>query len=587
MEITQPTVLNTGQISSNNDQAKRSDKLINYFLAGYFLLGLALAPFYSTWLIAVGVSSISLAAYYSAKLLLPASSLHQYVLSAVLGIFMAQYIYQMHGMFEMHFFAFIGSAVLITYQKWQLQIPIMLVVLIHHAAFSYLQNSGFSQVYFSQLNEFDVQTFVIHIMLATTIFFICGLWAFQLRKYSDLQVSQAIQMAELRKEAEVLVEREEKNKALKERNNILESIGDAFFAVDRDGTITYWNAMAETLFNREKVEVLGKSLWQLFPKAAQSAFCSHFECVLANNGPRHFETSYERRDHWYETNLYPSANGVSVYIKDASARKQAEMHLQQLNKELAASNENLEQFAYVASHDLQEPLRMIISFMSMIELKYNSLLDENGKKYIHFAVDGGKRMRQIILDLLSYSRAGHLSEKIEAVNLTDLMDEMQALFRKPLRERQAQITYPNLPVLYTYKAPIRQILQNLVGNALKYQEPGKIPCVTVTSEELPEHWRFSVSDNGIGIEPGDFERIFVIFQRLHGKSAYPGTGLGLAITKKIIENLGGQIKVESEKGKGSTFIFTIAKINASEYESLILAPGRGERGLRMVSDIVA
>ena len=250
-------------------------------------------------------------------------------------------------------------------------------------------------------------------------------------------------------------------------------------------------------------------------------------------------------------------------------------------------HEDLHRFAFAASHDLQEPLRMIISFMSMIELKYNSLLDENGKKYIHFAVDGGKRMRQIILDLLSYSRAGHLSEKIEAVNLTDLMDEMQALFRKPLRERQAQITYPNLPVLYTYKAPIRQILQNLVGNALKYQEPGKIPCVTVTSEELPEHWRFSVSDNGIGIEPGDFERIFVIFQRLHGKSAYPGTGLGLAITKKIIENLGGQIKVESEKGKGSTFIFTIAKINASEYESLILAPGRGERGLRMVSDIVA
>src|ERR1700761_6597021 len=144
---------------------KRSDKLMDYFLAGYFLVGLAIAGFYGTWLIAIGVGGISLLAYYSVKLVLPDSDLYQYVLSAVLGIFMAQFIYQMHGLFEMHFFAFIASALLITYQKWQLQLPLLVVVVLHHATFSYLQDIGFAGIYFSQLNYFTLQTFVIHIAL--------------------------------------------------------------------------------------------------------------------------------------------------------------------------------------------------------------------------------------------------------------------------------------------------------------------------------------------------------------------------------------------------------------------------------------
>jgi two-component system sensor histidine kinase/response regulator len=166
---------------------ERSDRLMNYFLIGYFLVGLVFAWDYDTWLIAFGVGGFSLLAYYSAKIALPDSSLYQYVLSAVLGVFMAQFIYQMHGLFEMHFFAFIGSALLITYQKWKLQIPMLVVVVLHHAVFSHLQNIGFGKVYFSQLDYFDLQSFIIHILLAAVIFFICGLWAYQLKKYSDIQ----------------------------------------------------------------------------------------------------------------------------------------------------------------------------------------------------------------------------------------------------------------------------------------------------------------------------------------------------------------------------------------------------------------
>jgi len=186
---------------AKTDVDKRSDKIIDYFLLSYFLGGVVFSFFYDTWSIGLGVGGLCLLAYYVPKLLLPESNLYQYTLSAILGIFMAQYIYQMHGLFEMHFFAFIASAILITYQNWKLQIPVMLVVTIHHAVFGYLQNSGFSNVYFTQLDYFSLETFVIHIFLAAVIFFICGLWAYQLKKYNQIKEAQTMEMERLQQEA--------------------------------------------------------------------------------------------------------------------------------------------------------------------------------------------------------------------------------------------------------------------------------------------------------------------------------------------------------------------------------------------------
>jgi two-component system sensor histidine kinase/response regulator len=180
---------------------RRSDGLMNYFLPGFFVLGAVLANFYGTWGVALGVGGICLLAFYGTRYILPGSDLYQYVLSGILGVFMAQYIYQMHGLFEMHFFAFIGSAILITYQNWKLQIPILVVVLLHHAAFGYLQNSGYTNVYFTQLNYFDLQTFIIHIGLSAVIFFTCGLWSYQLSKYSEIQIGQAMDMGRIQQEA--------------------------------------------------------------------------------------------------------------------------------------------------------------------------------------------------------------------------------------------------------------------------------------------------------------------------------------------------------------------------------------------------
>jgi len=199
---------------------KRSDRLMNYFLTGFFLVGLVLAFFYDTWLIAFGVGGLLLLAYYSVKIALPDSSLYQYVLS----VFMAQFIYQMHGLFEMHFFAFIASALLITYQKWRLQIPVTMVVVIHHASLGYLQDIGFTKVYFSQLDYFTLQTFIIHVLLAAVVFFICGLWAYQLKKYNEINILQTIQMSDLHKEVQLSIERKKSAEILEMQNEKLREI---------------------------------------------------------------------------------------------------------------------------------------------------------------------------------------------------------------------------------------------------------------------------------------------------------------------------------------------------------------------------
>lgn len=177
-----------------SDIKDKSDRLMDYFLPGFFIFGLLFAFYFDTWVIAIGVGGLSLLAYYSAKFFLPASDLYQYVLSTVIGIFMAQYIYQMHGMFEMHFFAFIGSTILVTYRKWQLQIPIAIVVFVHHAAFGYLQFIGVNEVHFTQLDYMPLQTFVIHILLALGIFSLCSLWSYRFKVSGEQEIAQSLEL---------------------------------------------------------------------------------------------------------------------------------------------------------------------------------------------------------------------------------------------------------------------------------------------------------------------------------------------------------------------------------------------------------
>jgi PAS domain S-box-containing protein len=235
---------------------------------------------------------------------------------------------------------------------------------------------------------------------------------------------------------------------------------------------------------------------------------------------------------------------------------------EQLNKraeELAISNKELEQFAYVASHDLQEPLRMVTSFLTQIEKKYNDILDEKGRKYIFLAVDGAVRMRKIILDLLEYSRAGRMEYELEVIDMNELLQQVVSMNQTIIGEKDAVIQWQDLPTITAGRTPVQLLFQNLISNSLKYQKPDRKPVIRISTSETSGYWEFHVADNGIGIAPMFYEKIFLLFQRLHNKDEYTGTGIGLTVCKKIVEKHKGSIWLESTEGEGTTFHFTIAK----------------------------
>ena len=255
-----------------------------------------------------------------------------------------------------------------------------------------------------------------------------------------------------------------------------------------------------------------------------------------------------------------------VIAHDVTKKLVAEQQLNMANetlsiraKELTASNKELEQFAYVASHDLQEPLRMVSSFLQLLEKKYKDQLDETARQYIYFAVDGAERMKRLILDLLVYSRAGTSKEISTFIDMNAIAHEVAATFKFTLNESGGEIVINELPTIVAVKTQMQQLLQNLVSNAIKYRSELP-PRIEISCKEDELNWEFQVSDNGLGIDERFYDKIFVIFQRLHNKTEYSGTGIGLSICKKIVERHGGSIWVESQTGKGSSFKFTIKKL---------------------------
>jgi light-regulated signal transduction histidine kinase (bacteriophytochrome) len=223
---------------------------------------------------------------------------------------------------------------------------------------------------------------------------------------------------------------------------------------------------------------------------------------------------------------------------------------------LARSNTDLEQFAYVASHDLQEPLRMITGYLQLLERRYKEQLGPDADTFIAYAVDGATRMQRLTQDLLAYSRVEIQGKSFAPMHCEELLERARTNLRVALAESGAVITHTSLPVVMADDVQLTQLFQNLLSNALKFCE-AKPPRIHITAERQGTAWVFAICDNGIGIEPQYAERIFVIFQRLHGRASYPGTGIGLAICKKIVERHGGRIWVESTPGQGATFYFTL------------------------------
>ncbi len=257
--------------------------------------------------------------------------------------------------------------------------------------------------------------------------------------------------------------------------------------------------------------------------------------------------------------------GVRGVMMDITQRKQSERLLEKTTEELRRSNAELQQFAYIASHDLQEPLRMVTSYLQLIERRYTSLLDDDGREFIHYAVDGANRMKALINDLLAYSRVQTQQREFTVFALEDALQTATRSLKVVIEENHVRINHDTLPHVYGDEILIAQLLQNLLSNAIKFKQEDPVEISIRSIQSKPGWCQVTLADNGIGIAPEYFERIFIIFQRLHTREHYPGTGIGLAICKKVVERHGGAIWLDSEVGVGTTFYFTLP-LTADAYQ---------------------
>ncbi len=350
-------------------------------------------------------------------------------------------------------------------------------------------------------------------------------------------------------------------------HQLLDSAPDAIVIIDNDGRISLINHMTEQMFGYERSELIGQPIEILMPERFRNRHHQHRQAYFAASSTRPMGTGLELfaqrkdgSDFPVEISLSPlqTSTGqlVTAVVRDITERQQARKDLEQHAQDLERSNAELEQFAYVASHDLQEPLRMVASYAQLLERRYRDKLDVDAEEFIDYIVDGASRMQNLINDLLAFSRVGTRGNVLEPTDANNAVMRAINNLQIAIEESDATITHDDLPAVIADSMQLVQLFQNLISNALKFH--GDLaPVVHISARHDGDNVVFAVVDQGIGIEPQYAERIFQLFQRLHGKKEYPGTGIGLAICKKIVERANGQIWLESEIDKGSSFYFTL------------------------------
>jgi PAS domain S-box-containing protein len=385
-----------------------------------------------------------------------------------------------------------------------------------------------------------------------------------LRSPEGILITAAIRDISVRKAAETHLAQMERR-----YRGLLEAAPDAMVVVNQSGKIVLLNLQAERKFGYRRDELLGQKVINIIPEGFAERLIADGlrspEEALAQHIGTGIELTARRKDgSEFPMELMLSPLGsmgeilVTVAIRDITMRRTAEALLLQKVEELYRSNEELQQFAYIASHDLQEPLRMVASYTTLIARRYKGKLDADADDFIAFAVDGAKRMQRLIQDLLTYSRVGSKGGEFLSTSSEEALEQAIRNLRGALEESGGVVTHDPLPVVLADELQLVQLFQNLIGNAVKYRRDtapivhvGVVPC-------NGRRWLFSVQDNGLGIESQYFERIFGMFQRLHKRDEFAGTGIGLAICKKIVERHGGAMSVESAIGQGSTFRFQMA-----------------------------
>jgi PAS domain S-box-containing protein len=397
-----------------------------------------------------------------------------------------------------------------------------------------------------------------------------------------LLISAMRNITERRKADHALLESEARFRMLVE--NVVDY---AMYMLDVDGNIISWNPGAERIHGYRSDEIIGKHLSQFYlPEDAKRGKAVQALKAAAATGRHEDESSRVRKDgsrFWASAVLtalkdeHGELRGFVKVTRDITARKKADEEIRELNasleqrvaerteelvesnEALRQSNEDLNQFAYAASHDLQEPLRMVALFSEMLHASYSSRLDAEADQYISYVVNGAKRMEQLLRDLLAYSQAGNSSEgPARPVDCDSVLEKVMFNLQTAIEQNGASVTWSDLPTVPAHEVRMVQLLQNLIGNAIKYRGL-EAPKIHVHAERRQANWLFCVQDNGIGIDPEYAQQIFGVFKRLHGHN-YPGTGIGLAICQRIIERYGGRIWVESTVGEGSRFYFTLPAV---------------------------
>jgi len=360
---------------------------------------------------------------------------------------------------------------------------------------------------------------------------------------------------------------------------VLNDVPVGFCLLRQDWVVLFWNRCLENWTKIARAEIVGTPLGDRFPHLEQPKYQLRLKQVFERGFPAIFSPQLHQavipsllsndqpRIQQTTVTAVPAAQGkgfyalmavqdvtelthrIEIYQAELQERKRAEVELQR-------SNQELEQFAYVASHDLREPLRMVTTFTQMLAERYRKQLDEEADQIIHFAVDGANRMERLINDLLAFSRVGRKEKQFQPADCQSVLETALANLQLLIQESQATVEARSLPTVSADAAQLVQLFQNLIGNAIKYRSQ-QHPIVEIGADRQDDRWRFWVRDNGIGIKSKHAERIFMIFQRLHTRQQYSGTGIGLAICKKIVERHGGEIWVESELGQGATFYFTL------------------------------
>ncbi|MGF7117764.1 PAS domain-containing sensor histidine kinase [Methanobacterium oryzae] len=335
-----------------------------------------------------------------------------------------------------------------------------------------------------------------------------------------------------------------------------------YFTISLTTKITEVNSTGANLLGFPKEDLTEKYFRWYVANESQKSFQSCFKKAFREMEKQVFEIGLIRKDgiifyahiemlpHFIHKSPDDREVSLKMAVIDITEQKK-------LEKELKRSNKELQQFAYVASHDLQEPLRTIASFTQLLAHRYEGKLDADADEFIGFIVEASVRMKQQIEDLLEFSRVMTRGSGFQKIKVSEILKGVISGLKKLIDENNAEITYDSLPKVYADPKQIERLFQNLISNAIKFRKPDEPPKIHISSKEENNEYIFSVSDNGIGIEPQYKDRIFTIFQRLHTRDKYEGTGIGLAVSKKIVERHGGQIWVESEYGKGSTFYFTL------------------------------